>query len=638
MDYCVKTVKMRLMTRGIGLFCAIIMVMAVPTVAFANDTVNFNHAVREFKRDRPKSFAIHANKIRGDSVYQPLLTHWKSVMALRRARPASLELLRKSSKSPYIRRESARVLARYYAEKGRWEEFTGVVDASPCASLLSEVRQETGKESLLASWDAETRFGKPLCTMAYRQARKNGMLSEEAFWIKLRNLAGSGRLSLTRRFLRNFRMPISYRSVRGTVLKASSYIRGKHALGTPAQKSLVMIAAMNAAKRNVKLAERRWKAFSRYFTPAENNQVWSKIGERAARAHRSDALSLYKNSGDMNSYDEDARAWRARAGLLAGDDKDVLRTIGGMTTEQASLSAWRYWRALALSRTGDSSTAMKQMRALAFETDDYYGLLAREFIGLPFTLSGDSTSSFKPLNGDFTMALAVRRAGQDKLAREIWKDVVADADIEEILSAARAAESAKWYLGSINAADAAKSPKAHALRYPTPYKKKIDEYSRHFGLERAFVYALIRRESRFMPGAISSAKARGLMQVMPSTAKKVARRHGYNRYRLSRLLRTETNIIIGTTYLRDLAKSFDAHPVRVATAYNAGPSRARRWRRDNIDTAALVENIPFLETRLYVKAVMAARAHYGLRFGEPREPMSELIDYPMRGSVKRAEL
>ena len=638
MEYRAKTVKMRLMKRIIGLFWVILAVTAVPTTAFADESTNFNKAFREFKRDRPKSFALQARKIPADSAYQPLLTHWGAVIALRRARPEKLESLRQSAESLYIRRESARVLAKYYVEKGRWKEFAGVAEASPCSSLLAKVRQKTGKKALLASWDAETRFRSPLCNKAYQQARKNGMLSEEDFWIKLRNLAGGGLLSSTRRFLRNFRMPVSYRAVRNSVLKATGYIRGKHALDTPAQKSLVMIAAMNAAKRNVKLAVSRWRAFSSYFSLTENSQVWSKIGQRAALAHRADALELYKNSGDMRSYDENARAWRVRAALLVGDDNDVLRTINSMTTEQASLSAWRYWRAMALARTDSRPSAMKQMRALAADTDDYYGLLAREFIGLSFTVSEDSSSPAQEVGEDFAMALAVWRAGQTKLARQIWKDTVSVSDEGEILSAARAAESEKWYLASINAANVAKTPKAHALRYPTPYEGKIDEYSERFGLERAFVYALIRRESRFMSEAISSAKARGLMQILPSTARKVARRHGYNRYHPSRLLRTDTNIIIGTTYLRDLAKSFDAHPVRVATAYNAGPSRARRWRRDNIDTAALVENIPFLETRLYVKAVMAARAHYGLRFGMPREPMSVLIDYPMREAPKRAEI
>ena len=176
------------------------------------------------------------------------------------------------------------------------------------------------------------------------------------------------------------------------------------------------------------------------------------------------------------------------------------------------------------------------------------------------------------------------------------------------------------------AANAAGAPPAHAWRYPTPYRDTIEKYSDKFGLEEAFVYALIRRESRFMPDAISSAKARGLMQVLPSTAKTVARRHGYSRYRLSRLTRVDTNVIIGTTYLRDLGRQFGAHPAQVAAAYNAGPGRAKKWRRNINDTLALVENIPFRETRLYVKALLAARAHYALRFGAPSASIRELID------------
>ena len=160
----------------------------------------------------------------------------------------------------------------------------------------------------------------------------------------------------------------------------------------------------------------------------------------------------------------------------------------------------------------------------------------------------------------------------------------------------------------------------------------IEKYSGRFGLEPAFVYALVRRESRFMPKAVSSARARGLMQVMPATARKVARKHRYSRYRLSRLTLPATNVIIGATYLRDLAERFDGRPVEVASAYNAGPGRAVRWRRNNreADLLARVENIPFLETRLYVKAVLAARAHYARRMGESELSMLEFVRRKMR--------
>ncbi len=600
--------------------------------AFADDAADFNQVRRHFVKDHAKSFARDAQKIPADSAYRPLLDYWGAVLALRRGRPENLETLRRDAESPYVRERAKRRLAEYYLRKKEFAQFAAVSDVSPCAALLS--RLHSGRADAAAArklWDAEQKFQDALCIAAMQKARRDGLLTEEDVWMKLRGLAGGGLLATTRRFLRHFPVGLSYSAVRKTVLRARRYIRGKHSLSSPADRALVMIAAMAAAKNDVGLAVRRWRAFSPYFGDAENNQAWAKIAERAAKAHRADAMELYRMAPSFSSgYDENSRAWRVRAALRAGEYADVARTVQNMPESESSLSAWRYWRATALARTGDRDESQKQMRALAADTDDYYGLLAREAAGIVPTRK-EETAAEKPAakaRGDFALALAARRAGQDNLARRIWRHAVKNSAPEDILAGARAAENAKWYLASINAADAAGAgfPGADALRHPTPYRETIDKYSGRFGLDRAFVYALIRRESRFMPKAVSSARARGLMQVLPSTAKIVARRHGYGRYRLSRLTRVDTNVIIGATYLHDLAQRFGAHPARVAAAYNAGPGRAARWHGNIAETLALVENIPLRETRLYVKALLAARFHYAKQLGAPASSMRELLE------------
>lgn len=609
---------------------------AAAFAAFAGEPSEFNQTERDFSRDRVKSFALRAKKIAADSPYTPWLEYRRAGFALRRNKPEKLEHLRLHSVSPYVRRRAARDLAEYYLRAQKPQQFAEVADVSPCGALLLRLRRgDGGREELLAAWDDEQKFQDNLCIAAYRRARADGVLSEEDIWIKFRGLAGSGMLAATRRFLRTFNLGISYRDVRKTVLRAARYIRGKHALSSRRQRELVMIAAMAAARKHPETAVRRWRAFSQYFSTSENAQVWAKIAERAARAHRPDAMDLYRLA-PLSAHDGNARAWRVRAALRAGDYADIVRTIQRMPAAQAALSAWRYWRAAALSHTGNKTESRAQMRALAADTDDYYGLLAREELGAP-PAAAPQTPPPAAAKGDFAMALAVRRAGLERLARKIWKDAAQQSGEEETLAAARVAENEEWYLASINAANLSDSPRAHAIRYPFPYRETIDKYINKFGLDPAFVYALIRRESRFMPKAISSAKARGLMQVLPSTARKVARSHGYGRYRLPRLVRVDTNVIIGVSYLHDLARRFNAHPVHVAAAYNAGPGRAARWRRGISDTLVLVENIPFLETRLYVKALLAARAHYGARLGLPPRPMRALADLAITAAAAASE-
>ena len=617
------------------LILALILAMAAATTANADEVADFKQAQRAFGKDHPKTFARYANKIAADSVYQPLLEYWHGMLALRRARPEALETLRINSASPYIRQQSTTELAKYYAKNKNWTQFAAVADVSLCATLLQQLQRQTASAKIIRDlWRAEEDFRDPLCLAVYQQSRRDNILTEDDMWIKLRNFAGGRLLVKTRRFLRLFRLPVSYSSVRKVVLGASRYIRGKHSLKTRARQELVMIAAMSAAKKSPKTAIRRWQAFSSYFTRAQNDHVWIKIAEHAARAHRQDALSLYQRADSMIDADNSARAWRVRAALRVGDYDDVIRTIQTMSPPQSELSAWRYWHAEALAQTGHRAAANKQMYALVNDTDDYYGLLARESVGVALTLATPPTTATTATtaSADFMMALAVRRTGKTTFARRIWKHAIANSSPAQILAASQQAAAQKWYLGSINAANALSAATAHAFRYPLPYRDIIDKYSARFNLERAFVYALIRRESRFMPQARSSARARGLMQILPSTAKLVARQHGYGRYRLSRLTRVDTNVIIGTTYLHDLAKRFNAHPVQVAAGYNAGPGRAAKWQKNNRrqKLAVQVENIPFLETRLYVKSLLAARAHYQLRLQQSVPPISELLKLAMR--------
>ena len=623
------------------------MAFAFAVLAAGEAHAGFSEMRRHYLGNRPNSFDRAAAKLKSDSPLQPLADHWRAVIQLRRQRPKMLEDIASTSPSPYLRARAAKRLADYYAGKKRWQDFARFADVSPCAAVLHQMHSPKNSsgggdvgDALKKLWAKEEKFNDALCLAAYKQGRLLGMIDGGAVWKKLRTLAGDRRLGPVKRFIRHFRPGVSYGTVRKVILGARRHILGKHSLATRANREMVMIAAMSASSRHPSTAIRRWRAFSRYFSPEENDHVWTHIAERAARAHRDDALDLYRRAAATAETDESARAWRLRAALRAGDDAEVIRTAQSMPPEQYALSAWRYWHASALARAGDKALSQKIMRALAEEEDDYYGLLAREAEGMPlFSAEGSAAVTgweSKKAEGDFAMGLAVWSGGDEKLARRIWRHAISHAkeggDSSALLAGARAAQEAKWHLASINAANAAGTEAAHALRYPTPYRELIEKYSGRFGLEPAFVYALVRRESRFMPKAISSARARGLMQVMPATARKVARKHRYSRYRLSRLTLPATNVIIGATYLRDLAERFDGRPVEVASAYNAGPGRAVRWRRNNreADLLARVENIPFLETRLYVKAVLAARAHYARRMGESELSMLEFVRRKMR--------
>jgi soluble lytic murein transglycosylase len=145
----------------------------------------------------------------------------------------------------------------------------------------------------------------------------------------------------------------------------------------------------------------------------------------------------------------------------------------------------------------------------------------------------------------------------------------------------------------------------------------MQTYTRQVDLDDAWVYGLIRQESRFQQLAKSSVGASGLMQLMPATAKWVAKKLGLKSFSHGLVNELDTNIALGTYYLKHVYDSLDGSPVLATAAYNAGPGRARRWQDVRpMEGMVYIESIPFNETRDYVKKVLSNASYYASRFGE----------------------
>lgn len=174
-----------------------------------------------------------------------------------------------------------------------------------------------------------------------------------------------------------------------------------------------------------------------------------------------------------------------------------------------------------------------------------------------------------------------------------------------------------WHDRAIFAIETTRSLPNVALAYPMPYQSAIVSYSQRFGIDPAWVYGIIRQESRFQASAKSGVGAGGLMQVMPNTAKEVARKLG-EPYNASNITHGDTNIRYGTFYLSDIFGQLSSNPALATAGYNAGASKARRWQPDfgSLPADQYVESIPYPETRGYVKAVMENTANYGVLLGE----------------------
>ena len=165
-----------------------------------------------------------------------------------------------------------------------------------------------------------------------------------------------------------------------------------------------------------------------------------------------------------------------------------------------------------------------------------------------------------------------------------------------------------------------------AQRFPMPHQGAVVRQAQAIGLDPAYVYGLIRQESRFIMDARSHVGASGLMQVMPATARWTARRIGLEGFAPAQINELDTNILIGTNYLKLALDEFRGSMPLAAAAYNAGPGRPRAWRNGpELEGAIWAESVPFGETRDYVKKVLSNTTDYAaLLTGQPQSLKSRL--------------
>ena len=359
---------------------------------------------------------------------------------------------------------------------------------------------------------------------------------------------------------------------------------------------------------------------------ADVRYLWAYIGYEAAREQQPDALKWYARAG-KEPLDEELLAWKTRAALRAGNWPLVRDTIDLMPALERHESTWTYWCGRALAALGNENGARGYFLRIAGQTD-FYGLLASEELGQVVTppenayVPTEAEVDAARQNPGLARALELIRLGMRTEGVREWLFTVRYFDDAKLLGAAELARRAEIWDRSIMSADRTVRTHNFALRYPLPYRDVFTEYAKTYGLDVAWVLGLVRQESRFVSDARSNAGAEGLMQVMPRTARFVAQKIGLRNYQRKGVSEIETNVTLGTGYMRLVLDQL-GHPVLASAAYNAGPSRARRWRDVNrpLEGAIYIETIPFPETRDYVKKVMANSVFYAAMIEKQVTPL-----------------
>jgi soluble lytic murein transglycosylase-like protein len=404
------------------------------------------------------------------------------------------------------------------------------------------------------------------------------------------------------------------------------------------QRIAALFAVERLAKQSTDLAAAHWEKIAGYFPASEQQYGYGRLAYQAARNLDERALKWYRAAQDM-PLDEQQSAWRVRAALRALDWPEVLASVNAMNAEQQQESAWLYWKARALKALGKPAEARKIFLPLSGEYS-FYGLLAGDEMSGTAVISqpepvykpdSQAIAAVSAMPG-VQRTVALYRIGMRTDALEEWRWVVNNLNDRQLLTAAEIARRNKMYDRAIGAADKTVSEHDFSMRYPAPYRADLQEHLRKHGLDEAWVYGLMRQESRFATSAKSETGAAGLMQIMPSTARWVARKLGLKSYRKALIHQLDTNLRIGTYYMKSVLSRAENNPVLASAAYNAGPSRALQWRGDKpLEGAIYAETIPYQETRDYVEKVMSNTAYYAAQFGDsPRSLKKRLGIVPAK--------
>jgi peptidoglycan lytic transglycosylase len=578
-----------------------------------------------YRAGDPLKFTRASRNLEGH-VLEPWLDYWRLSMRLEDAENREVREFFATHPNQYVAERMRADWLRVLGKRGEWPEFERQVARYnredlevSCYRWLSRLEQgdDTALDEATAMWlePAELPEG---CQRLSSLLWMRGRLSVTDVWRRVRVLFEQGQTSAaksTLALLPKNEAP-DERMLAEAARQPKRFIeRLPNPLGSRAAHEVAVLGAMRYARNDAAGAAAALEGpLAERLSEADLKYLWGIVGYESAREHHDAALKWFARAGDTPLEDRHL-AWKVRAALRDGEWKVVRDSIDRMSFGTAHQPAWIYWYGRALAAQGEEMGSRAYFLRIAGQTD-FYGLLAAEELGYVLALPDithvptEAEVAAAAADPGLKRALELIRLGLRVEGVREWLFTIRSFDDERLLAAAELARRHGVYDRAIHTADRTSRLHNFTLRYPMPYQEVFRNYAATHGVDEAWVLGLVRQESRFNTEARSGAGAAGIMQVMPRTARYVAAKIGMRNYRPKTVTEIETNVTLGTGYLK-LTMEQLGHPVLASAAYNAGPKRARRWRDDKpLEGAVYIESIPFPETRDYVKKVMANAVYY----------------------------
>ncbi len=624
------------------LLCLLILLSSV-TSAVANTATNdqiFLKAKEAYEKEDAKALDQYLNQLEADNyLLAPYAKYW--LIRLRLEETDNQLISDFIAQHPdYAFTEKLRI--EYLKKLGKqrdWQKFTEAYtnDQSENTSVACYAAEAYAAQPNTGS----LMYAKPLwltdkeqpndCNRLFDHLQKIGIIDEEAIWQRFRMTLAHNRVNVAKAIIKRSKQ---YRSNFDKLLSSTSrsperMLKKKQvSLKSRFGRELTLYSLIQAAKKDTWQALTAFKNIQNSFDADEHSHFYGMLGLYAAKRHEPEA-QLWFQKADFDALNEEQMTWFARAALRQQDWLGLLNVIEKMPSELANQAKWRYWRARSLIERKRQDEANAILVELATERH-YYGWLAQDEIKgfrppklLYYKPKLKEISHVGTIPGiqraEALLAMDLRWEGKHE-----WVLAVNGMSDKELLAAAEYANQHHWYDLAINTADNTKEYHDFSLRYLMPYQSLMRQAAYKQNIDLTWAHGIVRQESRFMHYAKSHAGAAGLMQLMPTTARWAAKRAGVKNYKRNMIDDLDTNVTIGTYYLRYTLDLMKGNKVMATAGYNAGPSRARKWQaQEPLEGAIYAETIPFNETRNYVQRVMANSHLYGQQLGDLRTTLKQ---------------
>ncbi|HSC67972.1 MAG TPA: transglycosylase SLT domain-containing protein [Cellvibrio sp.] len=528
---------------------------------------------------------------------------------------------------------------RTLAQRERWTDYQQFYDKRltdpELACLNLRARLATGDKSALKDvaplWNIEKAQSKA-CDPVFIEWRSAGFMTPDLIWERQQKALKAGNKDIASYLTtllpeddRAMALLMQQVDANPKLLKQTSRFSKQSAK----MKAVILYGLEKLALTDAKEALALWHGYDaqQLFSDDDRVNIKYQIALRLLyQDHEMEAEKLVASTPNLTRVD--LLEWLLRESLRKQDWERVNEWLARLPEETRKTERWRYWQARTMEelniKEANGETPVAIYNSVAPERS-FYGFLAADKIGVnyhlldrPMTFTTEQISKVENAQGILRAREFFARGETGAANREFFY-TTRRMSLEQMVIAGRLAEKLGWYRNGIQVMAEAQYWDDLQVRFPIVYRDHVTKAAKKTSVNPLFIFAVTRQESAFVHDAKSTAGAVGLMQLLPATAKQTAKKNGLS-FSPQDLITPEKNIALGSHYLDHLLGVFDGNRILAAAAYNAGPSRVKKWLNKEKDAQlpydVWIETIPYKETRGYVQNILSYSVIYAYRLGQ----------------------